>query len=39
VLAAQLGGQAVTEPFDPPGAPTLALIRDPEGNDVMLVQQ
>jgi uncharacterized protein len=38
-LAAQLGGQAVTEPFDAPGGPTLALIRDPEGNDVMLVQQ
>src|ERR1700730_13550696 len=31
VLAGELGGEAVTEPFDLPGAPTLALIRDSEG--------
>ncbi|HWE69130.1 MAG TPA: VOC family protein [Acidimicrobiales bacterium] len=37
-LATELGGVVVTEPFDLPGAPTLAVIRDPEGNEVMLVQ-
>ena len=37
--AADLGGTAVTEPFDVPGGPTLAAISDPEGNPLMLVQQ
>ncbi|SRR6266545_316478 len=37
--AGELGGAAVTEPFDVPGGPTLAAITDPEGNPVMLVQQ
>jgi predicted enzyme related to lactoylglutathione lyase len=37
--AAELGGSVVVEPFDVPGGPTLALIGDPEGNSVMLVQQ
>jgi predicted enzyme related to lactoylglutathione lyase len=36
--AAALGGSIVMEPFDLPGAPTLAAITDPEGNPVMLVQ-
>jgi predicted enzyme related to lactoylglutathione lyase len=36
--AAELGGVVITEPFDLPGAPTLAVIHDPEGNEVMLVQ-
>jgi predicted enzyme related to lactoylglutathione lyase len=35
----ELGGAAVSEPFDIPGGPTLAAIRDPEGNPLMLVQQ
>jgi predicted enzyme related to lactoylglutathione lyase len=37
--AAELGGAVVLEPFDLPGQPTLAVITDPEGNPVMLVQQ
>jgi predicted enzyme related to lactoylglutathione lyase len=37
-LAAELGGAVITEPFDLPDAPTLAVIHDPEGNEVMLVQ-
>ena len=37
--AVELGGAAIVEPFDVPGGPTLAGIRDPEGNTVMLVQQ
>lgn len=37
--ASELGGAIVAEPFDLPGAPTLAIITDPEGNPVMLVQQ
>lgn len=36
---ADLGGTALTEPFDLPGGPTMAGIADPEGNPVMLVQQ
>ena len=36
---AELGGQAVTEPFDLPGQPTMAAIKDPEGNPLMLIQQ
>ncbi|MHB8328277.1 MAG: VOC family protein [Acidimicrobiales bacterium] len=35
----ELGGTALTEPFDVPGGPTLAGIADPESNPVMLVQQ
>lgn len=35
----ELGGETVTEPFDVPGGPTLAVIRDPEKNVVVLVQQ
>jgi predicted enzyme related to lactoylglutathione lyase len=37
--AADLGGTVVMDPFDVPGGPTIAGIRDPEGNPVMLVQQ
>jgi predicted enzyme related to lactoylglutathione lyase len=37
--ATDLGGAAITEPFDVPGGPTLAAISDPEGNPLMLVQQ
>ena len=37
--AAALGGTVVAEPFDVPGGPTLAVIDDPEGNAVVLVQQ
>jgi uncharacterized protein len=38
-LAAELGGTVLAEPFDVPGGPTLALIQDPEGNPLALVQQ
>jgi hypothetical protein len=38
-LAAELGGTVIMPPFDPPDAPTLAAIEDPEGNAVVLVQQ
>lgn len=37
--ASDLGGTVVMDPFDVPGGPTIAGIRDPEGNPVMLVQQ
>jgi predicted enzyme related to lactoylglutathione lyase len=37
--AERLGGTVVAEPFDVPGGPTLAIIRDPEANAVFLVQQ
>jgi len=36
---AELGGTVISEPFDLPGAPTLAAIEDPEGNSLVLVQQ
>jgi len=35
----ELGGSVVGEPFDVPGGPTIAPIADPEGNQVVLVQQ
>jgi predicted enzyme related to lactoylglutathione lyase len=35
----ELGGSALSEPFQFPGTPTLASIEDPEGNPIMLVQQ
>lgn len=35
----ELGGTVVREPFDTRGGPTLAIILDPEGNRVTLVQQ
>jgi predicted enzyme related to lactoylglutathione lyase len=38
-LAVELGGSIGAEPFDVPGGPTLATIRDPEGQPVVLVQQ
>ena len=38
-LAAELGGQVKSEPFDVPGGPTIAFIADPEGNRLTLVQQ
>ncbi len=34
-----LGGKVLMEPFDTPGNPTLAVVQDPEGNQVILVQQ
>lgn len=37
--AVRLGGTITTEPFDVPDGPTLAAITDPEGNQVVLVQQ
>jgi predicted enzyme related to lactoylglutathione lyase len=38
-LVSDLGGVVESEPFDLPGGPTLAMISDPEGNPVVLVQQ
>lgn len=38
-LAVDLGGSVLVEPFDVPDGPTLALVGDPEGNSVGLVQQ
>lgn len=38
-MAAELGGEVIAEPFDLPGTPTLAVVHDPEGNQVVLVQQ
>jgi len=37
--AAELGGTVRREPFEVAGGPTLAAIADPEGNEVVLVQQ
>ena len=37
--AVSLGGSVTLEPFDVPGGPRLAGIKDPEGNPLMLVQQ
>lgn len=37
--AAELGGAIMNEPFDVPGGPTIAGIKDPEGNAIVLVQQ
>lgn len=36
---AELGGEILSEPFDIPGGPTLAFVKDPEGNPLTLVQQ
>lgn len=36
---AELGGTVESEPFDLPAGPTLAFVRDPEGNPLVLVQQ
>ena len=36
---ADLGGAVLTQPFDVPSGPTLAVIEDPEGNSLVLVQQ
>jgi predicted enzyme related to lactoylglutathione lyase len=38
-LTDELGGSVQSEPFDLPGGPTLALVTDPEGNPLVLVQQ
>jgi predicted enzyme related to lactoylglutathione lyase len=38
-LAVSLGGRVVAEPFDVPGGPTLAVVDDPEGIPLVLVQQ
>lgn len=38
-LAESLGGRTLLRPFDVPNGPTLAAISDPEGNQVVLVQQ
>jgi predicted enzyme related to lactoylglutathione lyase len=37
--AQELGAGLVAEPFDVPDGPTLAAVRDPEGNPLVLVQQ
>jgi predicted enzyme related to lactoylglutathione lyase len=39
VAVADLGGAVQTQPFDVPGGPTLAVVADPEGNSLVLVQQ
>lgn len=36
---AELGGTALSDPFDVPDGPTMAVAADPEGNTLMLVQQ
>lgn len=36
---ADLGGTVLTQPFDVPNGPTLAVVEDPEGNSLVLVQQ
>jgi uncharacterized protein len=38
-LAVELGGSALGEPFQFAGNPTMAVVNDPEGNSIMLVQQ
>jgi predicted enzyme related to lactoylglutathione lyase len=38
-LAAELGGTVVMEPFDVPSGPTVAVVEDPEGLSLVLVQQ
>lgn len=35
----ELGGAVDSQPFDVPGGPTLAFVRDPEDNPLVLVQQ
>lgn len=37
--AQELGGTVVTSPFDVPDGPTVAVVTDPEGNVLALVQQ
>lgn len=37
--AVELGGSILREPFDLPGGQTLAWISDPEGNQLVLIQQ
>ena len=37
--AVELGGTLVMEPYDVPGGPTIAFIKDPEDNPLTLVQQ
>jgi uncharacterized protein len=39
VRTVELGGTVLAQPFQFPGTPTLASIEDPEGNNIMLVQQ
>ena len=34
-----LGGAVLTQSFDVPNGPTLAVVEDPEGNSLVLVQQ
>ncbi|MEY2469662.1 MAG: uncharacterized protein QOF21_2360 [Actinomycetota bacterium] len=37
--AVELGATLVMEPYDVPGGPTIAFIKDPEDNPVTVVQQ
>lgn len=37
--AEELGGKVTMEPVDVPGGPTIAFLKDPEGNPLALVQQ
>lgn len=37
--AEELGGQVLAQPFDIADGPTLAVVSDPEGNSLVLVQQ
>jgi predicted enzyme related to lactoylglutathione lyase len=39
VRVVELGGEKVSDPFDIPNGPTLAAVKDPEGNPLVLVQQ
>jgi hypothetical protein len=39
VRAVELGGSKESDPFDVPGGPTIAFVKDPEGNALTLVQQ
>jgi predicted enzyme related to lactoylglutathione lyase len=38
-MAEALGGKKVSEAFDVPDGPTVAVVEDPEGNVLWLVQQ
>ncbi len=37
--AVELGGSHVMDPYDVPGGPTIAIVKDPEGNPLTFVQQ
>jgi uncharacterized protein len=39
VRCVELGGSKESDPLDVPGGPTIAFVKDPEGNPLTLVQQ